>query len=287
MFGLFGFIALVGSLACCIGLVIASLALICFKKIPSDSAGIRTGLGGIMVKRDWILRLPIVHHFDLMDMSIQEIKIKLKGVNGVRCKDNIRADIEASFYVRVNHDEESICEVATSIGCEHASDVGTLKGLFEAKFSDSLQAVASQYDNEELCKTREEFRHSIRTYIGSDLNGFLLEDVAIDYLEQTPKEAHDPSDILDAKAIEKIARLTAQSQEAANKTIYEMEVKQHEQAVAAELKRLDLARHKAEALAKMQRELEDALKETFPDKNKIEELRSQIAQLEEQDSSES
>jgi len=37
----------------------------------------------------------------------------------------------------------------------------------------------------------------------------------------------------------------------------------------------------------MQRELEDALKETFPDKNKIEELRSQITKLEEQDFSES
>ncbi|MDP6905550.1 MAG: SPFH domain-containing protein [Verrucomicrobiota bacterium] len=279
-------IVMVGIIAC-LGLFIGVFLVYCFKKVPSNMAGIRTGFGGIKVTKSYFLCLPFMHRFDLMDMSIQEIKIKLKGVNGVRCKDNIRADIEASFYVRVDHDEESICEVATSVGCEHASDVGTLKGLFEAKFSDSLQSVASQYDNEELRKIREEFRHSIRTYIGSDLNGFLLEDVAIDYLEQTPKEEHDPSDILDAKAIEKIARLTAQSQEAANKTIYEMEVKQNEQAVAAELKKRELALQNTLTLVEKQRELEAALKETFPDKNKIEELRSQIAQLEEQDSSES
>jgi hypothetical protein len=48
-----------------------------------------------------------------------------------------------------------------------------------------------------------------------------------------------------------------------------------------------LASQNTLTLAEKQRELEAALKETFPDKNKIEELRSQIAQLEEQDSSES
>ena len=60
-----------------------------------------------------------------------------------------------------------------------------------------------------------------------------------------------------------------------------------EQAVAAEIEKLELAWQNAEILAEKQRELEDALKKTFPDKNKIEELRSQIAQLEEQDSTES
>ena len=66
-----------------------------------------------------------------------------------------------------------------------------------------------------------------------------------------------------------------------------MEVERQEQAVATEMEKLELARQKDVALAKMQRELEDALKETFPDKNRIEELRSQITKLEEQDSSES
>lgn len=45
--------------------------------------------------------------------------------------------------------------------------------------------------------------------IGNDLNGYLLEDVAIDYLEQTPKASLDPSNILDAEGIRKITELTA------------------------------------------------------------------------------
>jgi len=283
MISLFGFIAL----ACCIGLVIAILALICFRKIPSDSAGIRTGMGGLIVKRDWILLLPILHRIDLMDLTTQKMKIELKEYDGVRCKDNIRADVAASFYVRVSPEKEDIKEVAVNTGCDRASEIETLRELFETKFTDALQAVAEQNDIDDLLKNRTEFREGIIMEIGCDLNGYLLEDVAIEYLEQTPREYHDPDNILDAKAIEKINRLTAQSQKAANKTIYEMEVKQKEQAVAVEIKKLELARQNAIALAEKQRELETALKKPFPDKNKIEELRSQIAQLEELDSSES
>ena len=286
MLGILDMIVMVGSVVC-IGLVIGLFLMFCFKKVPSNMAGIRTGLGGIKVSKSSMISLPILHRFDLMDMSIQEIKIKLKGVNGVRCKDNIRADVEASFYVRVDHDENSVFEVATSVGCVCASEAETLKGLFEAKFSDSLQAAASQYDNEALRRIRTKFREDIFQQIGQDLNGYLLEDVAIDYLEQTPRENHDPNNTMDAKGIEKIARLTAQSQKSTDEIIRKMEVERHEQPVATEMEKLELARQKDVALAKMQRELEDALKETFPDKNRIEELRSQITKLEEQDSSES
>ena len=286
MFGILEMIVMVGSVVC-IGLVIGLFLMFCFKKVPSNMAGIRTGLGGIKVSKLSMISLPILHRFDLMDMSIQEIKIKLKGVNGAQCKDNIRADIEASFYVRVGPDENSVFEVATSVGCACASEAETLKGLFEAKFSDALQAAASRYDNEELRTIRTEFRDGIFQEIGNDLNGYLLEDIAINYLEQTPRENHDPNNTMDAKGIEKIARLTAQSQKSTDEIIQKMEVERQEQAVATEMEKLKLARQKDVALAKMQRELEDALKETFPDKNKIEELRSQITKLEEQDSSES
>ena len=280
-------INLLAGIVVCIGLFIGLTIVVCCKKVPPNMAGIRTGLGGIKTTKSWILCLPIMQRWDLMDLAIQEMKIELKGFNGARCKDNIRADVTASFYVRVAPEAEAIKEVAQSVGCDRASEIETLRELFEAKFSNALRGVASYRPNEELLKNRTEFRQGIIMKIGSDLNGYLLEDVAIEYLEQTPVEEHDPNDILDAKAIEKIARLTAQSQEAANETIYEMEVKQKEQAVAAEIEKLELARQNAEILAEKQRELEDALKKTFPDKNKIEELRSQIAQLEEQDSSES
>src|SRR5690606_41415773 len=45
--------------------------------------------------------------------------------------------------------------------------------------------------------------------IGTDLNGYVLDDCAIDYLEQTPLEKLNPNNILDAEGIKKITDLTA------------------------------------------------------------------------------
>ena len=41
-------------------------------------------------------------------------------------------------------------------------------------------------DFEDLYRERDKFRDKIIAIIGNDLNGYVLEDAAIDYLEQTP-----------------------------------------------------------------------------------------------------
>jgi uncharacterized membrane protein YqiK len=46
--------------------------------------------------------LPVVHRSEVMDISVKTIEIGRSGHEGLICKDNIRADIKVSFYVRVN-----------------------------------------------------------------------------------------------------------------------------------------------------------------------------------------
>ena len=65
------------------------------------------------------------------------------------------------------------------------------------------------FDFEDLYTQRQEFKDQIIEIIGTDLNGYSLEDAAIDYLEQTPLEALDPENILDAEGIRSITELTA------------------------------------------------------------------------------
>ena len=177
------------------------------KKIKPGEAGVRTGFGGIKIQKDWILCVPILQQLQIMDISMKKLEVVRKGKDGLICQDNIRADIEVVFYVRVN-DEKSevdgrtgyhdIKTVATKVGCERASEIGLLRQLFEAKFSEALKSAAKLMDFEKLYTDRMPFRQVIIDTIGSDLNGYILEDVTIDYLEQTPKENHDPSNVLDA-----------------------------------------------------------------------------------------
>ncbi len=197
------------------------------KKIKPGEAGVRTGFGGIMVKKDWMLRIPILQQLQIMDLSVKKLEVVRKGKDGLICEDNIRADIEVVFYVRVNDEKtkidgqkkadfHDIKTVATQVGCERASEIELLKQLFEAKFSEALKSAGKKMQFEKLYTDRIPFRQEIIDTIGSDLNGYTLEDVAIDYLEQTPLDAHDPNNVLDSVGRAKIVELTAQMEEKEN-----------------------------------------------------------------------
>ena len=209
-------------------LVFSIISLFLFiKKIKPGEAGVRTGFGGIMVKKDWMIRVPILQQLQIMDLSVKKLEVVRKGKDGLICEDNIRADIEVVFYVRVNDEKtkidgqnkadfHDIKTVATQVGCERASEIELLKQLFEAKFSEALKSAGKKMQFEKLYTDRIPFRQEIIDTIGSDLNGYTLEDVAIDYLEQTPLDAHDPNNVLDSVGRAKIVELTAQMEEKEN-----------------------------------------------------------------------
>ena len=136
--------------------------------------------------------VPVLHIVEMMDISVKRIEIDRSGVDGLICKDNIRADIKVAFFVRVNKEVADVKRVANFLGCRRASDLESLRGVFEPKFSEALKTVGKQFDFVELYNSREEFRNKILDVIGSDLNGYVLDDCAIDYLEQTELEKLNP-----------------------------------------------------------------------------------------------
>ncbi|WP_425394836.1 flotillin family protein [Chondromyces crocatus] len=151
---------------------------------------------------------PIINKAEIMDISVKTVEIDRRGKEGLICKDNIRADIKVTFFVRVNKTQEDVLKVAQAIGCARASDHKTLEDLFTAKFSEALKTVGKRLNFEDLYKERQQFKDDIIDVIGKDLNGFVLDDAAIDYLEQTPLEALDKDNIMDAEGIKKITDLT-------------------------------------------------------------------------------
>ncbi len=202
------------------------------------------------------LVLPVVHKVEVMDISLKRIVIDRSGSDGLICRDNIRADISVNFFVRVNPTEEDVLRVASNIGCERASDQKVLDNLWSAKFAEALKTVGKQMDFEDLYQERENFRDAIKSVIGDDLNGYRLEDVAIDYLEQTPVDNLDSRNILDAQGIRKITELTAVQHVAANLAQNDEKKLITKQNVEAQEAILALERQKADAEAKQKREIE-------------------------------
>lgn len=226
--------------------------------------------------------LPIIHKAEVMDISVKTIEIDRRAKDGLICRDNIRADIKVTFFVRVNKTVDDVIKVAQSIGCARASDPGTLEALFSAKFSEGLKTVGKQLDFVDLYTKRHEFRDAIITLIGRDLNGYVLEDAAIDYLEQTPIVNLDPMNILDAQGIRKITELTSTEHVRTNEFQNTEKKLTKKQDVEAAEAILELERQQADAFAKQQREIESVKAREAAELKKIqseERLRAETARI--------
>jgi uncharacterized membrane protein YqiK len=225
---------------------------------------------------------PVIHKKEIMNISLKTIEIDRRAQDGLICKDNIRADIKVTFFVRVNKTKEDVLKVAQAIGCERASKQSTVEELFSAKFSEALKTVGKKLNFEELYEERDRFRDEIIQVIGKDLNGYVLEDAAIDYLEQTPIGALDENNILDAQGIRKITELTAKQHILTNEFEREEETKIKKRDVEARERILELERIEADAVAKQKREVASVQARETAEQEKIEseeKLKSEQARI--------
>jgi len=225
---------------------------------------------------------PIIHKAELMDISLKTIEIDRSGNEGLICKDNIRADIKVKFFVRVNKTADDVLKVAQGIGCTRASNHETLEELFSAKFSEALKTAGKALDFVDLYQARDRFRDEILRQIGDDLSGYVLEDAAIDYLEQTPVQKLDSNNILDAQGIKKITELTAVEHVRTNELRRNGEMQIKKKDVETQETMLELERQAADAQAKQSREIASVRAREEAETQKIqaeEKTKSELARL--------
>ena len=236
-----------------IGLIFWILSM--YKKTVQGIVILRTGYGGTKVFFNAGIVIPIIHRMESMDISVKKLEISREGKAGLICKDNMRADIQVAFFIRVNKSVDDIVNVGQTIGCQRASDAQTLRELFEAKFSEALKTVGKKFDFTELYEARSEFRQEILDIIGTDLNGYVLDDCAIDYLEQTSIDKLDKDNILDSEGIKKITELTANQNIKANQVRRDEEKTITKQNVEAREAILELEKQLAEKEESQKREV--------------------------------
>lgn len=162
----------------------------------------------------WVI--PFLHTAEEIDLAIQPITVVRSGREGLICRDSVRVDVRATFLLRVRPDREAIRQVAQSVGCQQATDPDTLHRLFHDKFVEALSISCARLNFETILQEREMFREYVIEVLGVDPNGYLLDDVAIGSIEQTPLEALDPDNIVDARGIARIKALTTELAAGAN-----------------------------------------------------------------------
>ncbi len=245
-----------------VAIVIAMLVFIAklYRKAKQGEALVVTGMvkgdKGVRVSFGGTIVVPVVQKLEVMDITLKTIVISRTAGDGLVCKDNMRADIKVTFFIRVNQTTNDVTQVAQSIGCQRASHQESLVNLFDAKFSEALKTVGKRFDFVELYNSRDDFKQEILDTIGTDLNGYVLDDCAIDYLEQTPLSDMDENNILDAEGIKKIIDLTSAQKIQSNHIEKEKEKTLTKQNVEARETVLELEKQLSETEAKQHREVQ-------------------------------
>jgi uncharacterized membrane protein YqiK len=208
--------------------------------------------------------IPLIHKVESIDLTVKTVRIARRGDDSLSCADGIRAEVEVDFYIKINAIEEDIRKVAMTVGSQRASQAEQLRLLFEAKFADALKTAGSKLKFDELYQNRGAFRDEILKSLGLEgnadliLNGYRLDDVAIQYLEQLPLANHNPDNVLDARGRKVIAERTSVEAEAANLRLRQKEVTIATQNRDARTKELEINRELAEKEAIQEREISEA-----------------------------
>tara|TARA_R110000751_G_C13792154_1_gene482282 strand:- start:6110 stop:8152 length:2043 start_codon:yes stop_codon:yes gene_type:complete len=226
-------------------------------KVPQGTALIVNDMSAMpKVHFTGALVYPVIYKKEFMKISLLTLEVDRRGKDGLVCQDNLRADITVAFYLRVNETQQDVLKVAKAIGVDRASDRAAVNELFNAKFSEALKTVGKKFDFVSLFEERQNFRDRIIEVIGNDLNGYVLEDVAIDYLEQTPRNSLDPSNIMDSQGIRKITELTAAQNVITNELERNEELAIMKKNVETREATLSLERQQADAESRQKREIE-------------------------------
>ena len=166
--------------------VIGFLALIvkCYIKADQGQVIIRNGFGGLRMSFSGIIVIPLIQHMELLDITLKRVVVERQGQQALICKDGIRADVTAAFFIRINPAVENILTVVSKLGVTRAADVAVIKEIYGEQFANALKTVTSE-NNFETLSHREVFKQKVMNTVGRDLDGFVLDVVTIDLFEKT------------------------------------------------------------------------------------------------------
>ncbi|HET6384159.1 MAG TPA: SPFH domain-containing protein [Armatimonadota bacterium] len=242
-------VGVVGAVIFLLGVALHMFTL--YRKATANQAFVRTGLGGARVVMDGAaIVLPMFHRTLEVNLQTMKLGVNPKGRNALITRDNLRADVLAQFYIKVQPDDDHILMASRSLG-ESSVNAETIEALVSEKLVSALRAIASQMDLFEIHTKRDEFAEKVKEHVRADLeaNGLLLESVTISELDQTdPKELSD-NNVFDAQGKKKITEITAAAAVERNKLDRDAERQRTEKDVETRQFVLELERKKAEAEA--------------------------------------
>lgn len=179
-------------------------------KPSANLAYVMTGLGGrrVLIDRGGFF-FPILQRYVPVSLETMKLEVERKGPEALITKDNLRLDVKAEFYIKVEPKEDSVVNASRSLGEKSVTPQAVSALVFE-KLVSALRSVAATQDLVEIHSQRDQFAISVQQLVRSDLepNGLTLESVTISSLDQTSQELLSDTNIFDAQGKRKITEIT-------------------------------------------------------------------------------
>jgi flotillin len=248
-------LGIVGLVVLCAGIMLSFLSF--FQRTSADQAFVRTGMGGKKVVLDaGSIVLPFFHRKIDINLKTMKLGVNPRGANALITRDNLRANVLAQFYIRVQADTEHILNAARSLG-ENSVNEDAVEQLVSEKLISALRAIASQMDLFEIHTQRDLFAERVKEHVKDDLeaNGLLLESVTISELDQTDPGELSDNNVFDAQGKRKITEITALAAVERNRLEREAERARKLKDVETRQQILELDRQQAEAEASQATEI--------------------------------
>lgn len=181
-----------------------------YRKTTANEAFVRTGMGKARVVLDGgAFVVPIIHRVVPVSLETMRLDVSRRGEDALITGDNLRVDIAAEFYIKVQPERDDILNAARSLGEKSVSEEG-IRELVMEKLISSLRTVAATKPLIELHMKRDEFASAVQSIVTQDLqeNGLTLETVTISSLDQTPLEYLKDDNVFDAQGKRRITEVT-------------------------------------------------------------------------------
>src|SRR5687768_11981788 len=246
----FGAASMVSGIGFFILLVVSVAAIITrlYRKASANLSFVRTGMGGVKVIQDGgAIVVPVIHQVIPVSLETMRLNVERRGTHALITKDNLRVDLSAEFYIKVQANDDDILQAARSLGGRNVQS-DAVSELVQEKLVSALRTVAATKELVELHSKRDEFATAVQQIVIHDLahNGLTLESVTISALDQTDPTQLQERNVFDAQGLRKIAEITQKARVERNVIEREAERQVQERNVFTSKKVLDLQRDQAE-----------------------------------------
>src|SRR5688572_19003769 len=246
----FGAASMVSGIGFFILLVVSVAAIITrlYRKASANLSFVRTGMGGVKVIQDGgAIVVPVIHQVIPVSMETMRLNVERRGTHALITKDNLRVDLSAEFYIKVQANSDDILQAARSLGARNV-EPNAVSELVQEKLVSALRTVAATKDLVELHSKRDEFASAVQQIVTHDLasNGLSLETVTISALDQTDPTQLQERNVFDAQGLRKIAEITMKAKVERNEIEQESSRMVVTKNVATRKQVLDMERDQAE-----------------------------------------